>query len=196
MLFGFDRPPRPPRPPRPRLPPTNFASSPVTAVASNDASLAKTANLSLAFVASALALASRASKSLAFIAFAPASTPSDALALAHAAHVLAESSFRSCVFENALAGFVSPHAEHDAGGASEDAALALALARSRSARAASSTHFMHRAGTPLCRRDTIFFENSTAGSRLRPHGPAQSKAPAHCVGSRLARTPRSDIGRG
>jgi hypothetical protein len=172
----------------------NFASSPVTAVASNDASLAKTASLSLAFVASALALASRASISLAFIvfiAFAPASTPFDA---AHAAHVLAESSFRSCVFENALAGFVSPHAEHDAGGASDNAALALA--RSRSARAASSTHLMHRAVSPLCRRATIFLENSTAGSRLRPHGPAQSKAPAHCVGSRLARTPRSDIGRG
>lgn len=170
----------------------NFASSPVTAVASNDASLANTASLSLAFVASALALASRASISLAFIA--PASEGVDALALAHAAHVLAESSFRSCVFENALAGFVSPHAEHDAGGASEDAALALA--RSRSARAASSTHLMHRAVSPLCRRATIFLENSTAGSRLRPHGPAQSKAPAHCVGSRLARTPRSDIGRG
>ena len=73
MLFGFDR----PRRPRPRRPPTNVASSPVTAVASNDASLANTANLSLAFVVSALSLASRASISLAFIAFASPTARAD-----------------------------------------------------------------------------------------------------------------------
>lgn len=194
MLFGFDR-PRPPRPrPRPRRPPTNVASNPVTAVASNDASLANTANLSLAFVASALSLASRASISLAFIAFASPPSRPDASSRAHLAHRLAPSPLRNCVFENSLEGFVSEHTEHVAGGAFD--AAAFALARSRSARAAASTHARHRAVSPRRRRATIFFENSTAGSRSRPHGPAQTKVPAHVVGSRLARTPRSDIEEG
>ena len=162
-------------------------------MASNDASLANTANLSLAFVASALSLASRASISLAFIAFASPPRP-DASSRAHLAHRLAPSPLRNCVFENSLEGFVSEHTEHVAGGAFD--AAAFALARSRSARAAASTHARHRAVSPRRRRATIFFENSTAGSRSRPHGPAQTKVPAHVVGSRLARTPRSDIEEG
>ena len=81
-------------------------------MASNDASLANTANLSLAFVASALSLASRASISLAFIAFASPPSRPDASSRAHLAHRLAPSPLRNCVFENSLEGFVSEHTEH------------------------------------------------------------------------------------
>ena len=192
MLFGLDRPR--PRPPLPR-PPTRCGFSPVTNSASNAASRAKTPSLPIAFVASATALAVRASfKRFAKLSFASFASKASA-SRTHAEQRASAPLLFNCALENADAGFVAPHAAQTCvvdTDVPSDASLRFASASKRSRSSRSAAHFLQDTFSPARARCVILFENSTAGKRLRPQS-LQSYAPCHCVGSMLARTPRSDM---
>ena len=112
MEFGLD--PRPlPRPPRPPLPPIFCGLSPVTSSASSAASFANTASLSDAFVSSACLLASRASLGFVSVAVFDDDASAASAASQHSRHRCFPGPFWfNCLFENANAGFDSPHFAH------------------------------------------------------------------------------------